>query len=326
MKRWRSSNTVASYIDIGKVAIPDDVLLKPGIFDRNDRNIMQIHTLVGASLFAKHHHDERIRNIILHHHERLDGSGYPAGLSGNAIGKLERIVAVADVFEALVSRRPYKRPMSRKKAVDILRFEVKEGRLDGDIVKILEKVTESWSPLEINSDFRADYTEDLEIFRQMAYFKEPLSDFYNYRYLLYLADAKLLKKNENPYHLIVTNFIDHREFNQGMGFIKTDQILDELGQLLFQTTQAFNTACSKEESAVMLFRKGTDFLIFSECDETVLLELLEQIKNTWKVLIRTGVSNHVMSTCASTMTIQPKRLLTKYYLAPNPSLQTLILH
>ena len=265
--------------DIGKVAIPDDVLLKPGLFDRMDRNIMQVHTLVGASLFAKHHHDFRIRKIILHHHERLDGTGYPYGLKGAEIGQLERIVAAADVYEALVARRPYKNPVTREKAMGILWHEAKKGCLDHGIVEIIEKITEDWSPLEVVSEFRADYSEDLEVFRQMSYFREPLSDFYNYRYLLYLDDAKMLAQSSNlPYHLIVTSFPGIREFNKTIGFIKADQILDEIGHKLHLTADKFDSSGDKEEITVMLLRKSSDFLIYAECDEELFEKLLREIE------------------------------------------------
>ena len=210
-------------------------------------------------MFAKHHHDYRIRRIILHHHERLDGSGYPYGLKSEEIGQLERIVAVADVFEALTARRPYKKPISRSKAIDILWYEAREGRLDEDIVRILEQITKDWNPLEIVSEFRADYSEDLEVFRQMSYFREPLSDFYNYRYLLYLDDAKMLGNNGNPYHLILTNFPTIKEFNHGMGFLKADQVLDDVGQKLHQTAEIFDSRFAKEGGTVMLSEKGYGF-------------------------------------------------------------------
>jgi PAS domain S-box-containing protein/putative nucleotidyltransferase with HDIG domain len=264
--------------DIGKVAIPDDVLLKPGLFDRMDRNIMQVHPLVGASLFAKHHHDYRIRRIILHHHERLDGSGYPYGLKGDEIGPLERIVAAADVFEAMLARRPYKKPITRQKALDVLWYEAKEGRLDSDVVQIIDKITLDWSPLEITSEFRADYSEDLEVFRQMSYFREPLSDFYNYRYLLYLDDAKMLTKKGQPYHLIVTSFPEIRNFNSTMGFIKADQVLDEIGQKLHQTAEEFDAMGEKDESTVMMLRKGSDFLLYSDGDDDMIEKIIKQIE------------------------------------------------
>ncbi len=263
--------------DIGKVAIPDDVLLKPGLCDRMDRNIMQVHTLVGASLFAKHHHDYRIRRIILHHHERLDGSGYPYALKDEEIGLLERIVAVADVFEALTARRPYKKPISRDRAVEILWYEARTGRLDEEIVGILDQITADWNPLDIVSEFRADYSEDLEVFRQMSYFREPLSDFYNYRYLLYLDDAKMLGSNGAPYHLILTNFPDIKDFNHGLGFIKADQILDEIGERLHQTAESFESEFVRDGGTVMLLKKGSEFLIYAECAEGLLRTLLDEI-------------------------------------------------
>ncbi len=274
--------------DIGKVAIPDDVLLKPGLFDRMDHTIMQVHTLVGASLFAKHHHDFRIRKIILHHHERLDGSGYPYGLKGAEIGPLERIVAAADVFEALIARRPYKKPVTREKAISILWYEAKKGCLDHGIVEVIEKITEDWSPLEVVSEFQADYSEDLELFRQMSYFREPLSDFYNYRYLLYLDDAGMLAKGDRPYHLIVASFPGIKEFNKKIGFIKADQVLDEIGQKLHMTVEGFDEDNSKSEHNLMLLRKSADFLIYAECEDEVLEEIigaigkhLEHSKQDW---------------------------------------------
>lgn len=94
--------------DIGKTAIPDDVLLKPDQFDYQDRKIMDYHPLIGAKLISRHIQDDRITDIILKHHERLDGSGYPMGLGGDEIGLLPRIVAVADTYDALVPRGPTK--------------------------------------------------------------------------------------------------------------------------------------------------------------------------------------------------------------------------
>jgi GGDEF domain-containing protein len=178
----------------------------------------------------------------------------------------------------MIARRPYKKPITREKAIDILWYEAKEGRLDSEIVQIIEKITEDWSPLEIKSEFRADYSEDLEVFRQMSYFREPLSDFYNYRYLLYLDDAKMLTKNKQSYHLIVTSFPGIRKFNSTMGFIKADQILDEIGQKLHQTTEDFDSRGEKEKVTVMLLRKGSDFLIYSDCDDDIIENLVVQIK------------------------------------------------
>jgi HD-GYP domain-containing protein (c-di-GMP phosphodiesterase class II) len=78
-----------------------------------------------------------LRQVVAHHHEYLDGSGYPAGLRGAAVSLPGRIVAVADIYDALTQRRPYKPPFSESHAVQMLRAMVDAGKLDGDCVEAL---------------------------------------------------------------------------------------------------------------------------------------------------------------------------------------------
>lgn len=109
--------------DIGKVAIPDRVLLKPGKLDPDEMAIMQTHAMYGYELL-KDSSSSLLKagaSIALGHHEKFDGSGYPQGLSGEAIPLFCRIVAVADVFDALTSSRPYKAAWSLEQAQEYLR-------------------------------------------------------------------------------------------------------------------------------------------------------------------------------------------------------------
>jgi putative two-component system response regulator len=96
--------------DIGKIAIPDSLLLKAGRFTRDEHAKMRAHTSIGADMLGGTSSAllALARDIALTHHERWDGSGYPAGLSGDAIPLAGRIVALADVFDALTHARPYK--------------------------------------------------------------------------------------------------------------------------------------------------------------------------------------------------------------------------
>ncbi len=96
--------------DIGKVVIPDQVLNKPDRLEPKEWKIMKKHTIYGAQIIgdSKHKLFQVAKNIALYHHERFDGTGYPYGLSGDEIPIEARIVQVADVFDALVSERPYK--------------------------------------------------------------------------------------------------------------------------------------------------------------------------------------------------------------------------
>jgi cyclic di-GMP phosphodiesterase len=97
--------------DIGKIGIPDRVLTKPGPLDAGEWKLMRTHPLIGAEIIGHHHSDllEMARTVTLTHHEKWDGSGYPNGLAGRNIPLEGRIVAIADVFDALTSERPYKK-------------------------------------------------------------------------------------------------------------------------------------------------------------------------------------------------------------------------
>ncbi|CAK0758828.1 hypothetical protein CCP1ISM_8780001 [Azospirillaceae bacterium] len=108
--------------DVGKIGIPDQILLKPGRLDHEEMALMQTHTAIGGRIFDDTD-DEMLlmaRVIALSHHEKWDGSGYPAGLSGEMIPIEGRICAVCDVFDALTSERPYKRAWPVEDAVKFL--------------------------------------------------------------------------------------------------------------------------------------------------------------------------------------------------------------
>jgi putative two-component system response regulator len=103
--------------DLGKLRIPDSVLIKPGELNEEDWEIMRKHPEYGADLLGKGLFYDIARVVALHHHERWDGSGYPFGLTGEDIPLAARIVAVADVYDALISARPYKRAWPRERAL-----------------------------------------------------------------------------------------------------------------------------------------------------------------------------------------------------------------
>jgi putative two-component system response regulator len=109
--------------DIGKIGIPDAILLKPGKFEPHEWEIMKTHAAIGGKLLGGDDSDlmRMAREIALTHHEKWDGSGYPNGLAGEAIPEAGRIAALADVFDALTSERPYKQAWTVAAAVDLIK-------------------------------------------------------------------------------------------------------------------------------------------------------------------------------------------------------------
>lgn len=143
--------------DVGKIGIPDRILLKPGKLDPEEREIMKKHTIIGAEILrGPRAIDKMAEEIALTHHEKWDGSGYPNGLRGEKIPVTGRLVAIADVFDALVSPRIYKPASPESEALRILRQE--SGKhFDPDLVDAFLQNLESIR--EIYRKFRDEATE-----------------------------------------------------------------------------------------------------------------------------------------------------------------------
>jgi len=113
--------------DIGKVAVPDNVLLKPGPLTPAEFAQMKAHTLIGDRLCGQLRSLRQVRPIVRHHHEKLDGNGYPDGLAGDAIPLLAQIIGVVDVYDALTTPRPYKPAFTSEEAFAEIYCEVDRG-------------------------------------------------------------------------------------------------------------------------------------------------------------------------------------------------------
>jgi len=151
--------------DIGKVGIPDRILLKPGKLDPAEFEIMKTHTLLGRDAIEQAEKELGIqadflsmaKEIALSHQEKWDGSGYPEGLAGTAIPLSARMMALADVFDALISRRVYKEPMPIDKAIEII--ELGKGvHFDPDLVEAFLEIQDQF--LEIATRY-ADTDQDI---------------------------------------------------------------------------------------------------------------------------------------------------------------------
>jgi len=132
----------AGYLhDVGKVSLESNILNKKGELSTKEFEIVKEHPEVGADIVKNVKYLEEVADYVKYHHERLDGSGYPEGLKGNEIPEGARILAVADVYDALTSNRPYRSAWSRNKALDLI--EEDAGKcFDEDIVAKLFELLE----------------------------------------------------------------------------------------------------------------------------------------------------------------------------------------
>lgn len=144
--------------DIGKIGIPDQILLKPGKLNTEEREVMNSHVSIGREIIDKLidnfslnnlQHIDLLRNVAQYHHETINGHGYPEGLKGQDIPIEARIVAVADVFDALTSKRPYKEAWSIDEAFDLLK-RMSGEQLDKDCVQALINNRERVKEIQAN--------------------------------------------------------------------------------------------------------------------------------------------------------------------------------
>ena len=129
--------------DVGKVAVPDSILLKPGRLTEEEWKVMREHPVVGERICAPLKSFRLVLPIIRHHHEKLDGSGYPDGLRGDAIPVTARVLQIIDVYDALTTERPYKNAFSTADALLTMNGEVAKGWWDPHIFEQFESLMRS---------------------------------------------------------------------------------------------------------------------------------------------------------------------------------------
>lgn len=147
--------------DIGKLGIPDAILNKPGQLDAAERKVMEAHTVIGHKILLNSTAPilQMAATIALHHHERWDGGGYPQGLAGDAIPEVARIVAIADVFDALSMTRPYKDGWPLERVMDTLlagagtQFDPRLIALFDRVVPEIVAIRDRWDPSTPHQDF-----------------------------------------------------------------------------------------------------------------------------------------------------------------------------
>jgi putative two-component system response regulator len=129
--------------DIGMLTIPDTVLRKPGPLEPEEFELIKAHTVVGESLCGNLRSLQAVRPIVRHHHERLDGSGYPDGLRGDAVPLLAQIIGLVDVYDAVTTQRPYHGAQPIERAIELLRQQASIGWQRPDLVEEFVGIVQS---------------------------------------------------------------------------------------------------------------------------------------------------------------------------------------
>ena len=143
--------------DIGKLGVPDSILMKEGPLDDEEWKIMKQHTVIGAQLCTDLKSLNRTIPVIRSHHERWDGSGYPDGLKGDEIPFIAQVFQIIDIYDALSHERPYKKAFSRDKIVQIMEHEVADGWRNPELVAVFLDILRRYpEDLQLPSEFKKD--------------------------------------------------------------------------------------------------------------------------------------------------------------------------
>ena len=148
--------------DIGMLAIPDTILRKGGRLEPEEYEVIKSHPVVGDTLCKNLRTLHPVRPIVRHHHERLDGSGYPDGLRGDDVPLVAQIVSVVDVFEAITMGREYVAPRSAADAIQVLRHETQVGWRRPDVVERFVELVGSGALETFSGGASADAPGDIE--------------------------------------------------------------------------------------------------------------------------------------------------------------------
>jgi putative nucleotidyltransferase with HDIG domain len=149
--------------DVGKIGIRDNVLLKQGSLTKEERRLVEEHPRIGLKIIQHVELTDEVIQVVAGHHEKLDGSGYPYGLSAADITIFARVAAVSDIYDALTTERPYKPALTVVRAVEMIRAESEAGHLDPQVVEALIRALPRWGRrIETEKDLRGLLLPELE--------------------------------------------------------------------------------------------------------------------------------------------------------------------
>lgn len=215
--------------DIGKIEIPDAILLKPEKLLPIEYLLIQNHSQASFELLCREPFSSLAR-IVLHHHERYDGTGYPDKLKGSETPFFSQVIAIADAFDAMTTNRSYRKSLSKEVALAIL--EEESGKQFNPLIVSVAK--EVFKTVILPSDTTQMPKDLLEEMRFSYYFKDQLTGFYNLNYLKFIV-AHLDDYKSKLIRIDHLNCIDFSSYNKKNGWREGNKLLCDLANAIHQT-------------------------------------------------------------------------------------------
>jgi len=270
--------------DIGKISTPDAVLLKPAKLNDLEYQMIKEHVSVGYEMLKGISIYKELAQIMLHHHERYDGGGYPNGLKGDEIPILSAIMSVADAFDAMTSTRIYKKSKSVAQAVEeIAQLRAKQFHPD-----VVDAAVEVLKEVKVSPNINQNPTNEIERERLAYFYKDALTGFYNESYLkLILNQKEFLQKVGFVYKVEMKNIFElelHQGIKSSENSIKeVAKTLQNLCEMTFFVKPAiFYLFCAKDimqtlHDVLEPFKEQNQTLVLTQTDTISLQkELLEE--------------------------------------------------
>jgi len=234
--------------DIGKIATPDTILLKPGKLNPLEYKLIQEHVVVGYKLLSKIPMYKEHAEVILSHHERYDGLGYPNGLKGDEISMLSHILIVADAFDAMTTNRIYKGRKSIEDAINELQ-ELAGKQFHPKVVKCAVRVLAN---IELSADITQLPKTEVEKERFSYFFRDQVTGAYNYDYLNFILEQGIFHKEYS--YITKISFDGFYSYNTLNGWTKGDAFLND-----------FVVCLRKTYNMVTIFRvHDNDFILMTK--------------------------------------------------------------
>ncbi len=256
--------------DIGKIGIPDNILLKPGRLSENEYEIIKYHSLFSYELLKRIEHFKDLAEPVKHHHEKCDGSGYPDGLTCKELCIEARILAIADIFDALTTTRPYRKAFTPQKAIEILKKE----KIDQDILNKTEKI--------LISSFKAE--EQTEAIFMSETIDKIRNNIFTVDYmtgLLFITEfinrtKQCIKNNKR--------FVVYRLNIKGLSRINYEFSTDVGNSLILYTAKVLKDIVGKHQEVLLARAYADVFLVAYEISDQTSIEDIEKILSKEKII------------------------------------------